>query len=291
MHGHWEDKTMHQAMAHPYKEDDRAEVASTNWEWILDNWKALGANPAKLSMGLGAYGRSFKLADRNNNGLLAPCAGPNDNGLYSGEEGEFTREPGYLAYYEICDKLNNGWTEVYNEEIQAPYAHGDGDWVGYDNERSIRYKVNMAKEYGAGGVMFWAFDIDDFKGQYCGAGRYPLINAAKDEWNKAGSGPTPTTTTSSGPNTSRHTTTQQTPPENCVEGGNYVHSSNCEKYYVCVHGNLVSKLLFIDCLRVEFRMKTRVHRDWNLIQALIHATGLLKSIVAMELAHAIQTKL
>ena len=47
---------------------------------------------------------------------------------------------------------------------KAPYAYGDGDWVGYDNERSIRYKVNMAKDYGLGAIMWWAVDIDDFKG-------------------------------------------------------------------------------------------------------------------------------
>ena len=51
-----------------------------------------------------------------------------------------------------------------------PYAHGDGDWVGYDNIDSIHYKVDMAKSYGFGGIMWWAIDIDDFRGEYCGQG-------------------------------------------------------------------------------------------------------------------------
>ena len=68
-----------------------------------------------------------------------------------------------MAYYEICEKLKNGWTEVWDEEGMVPWAHGDGDWVGYDNKDSIQYKVEMAKHYGLGGIMWWATDIDDFK--------------------------------------------------------------------------------------------------------------------------------
>ena len=29
-------------------------------------------------------------------------------------------------------------------------------------------KVKMAKDYGLGGIMNWAIDIDDFKGTFCG---------------------------------------------------------------------------------------------------------------------------
>ena len=118
------------------------------------------------SLGLGAYGRSFKLADPNNHGYRAPCQA-GWTGLYSGSAGTYTREGGYLAYYEICEKLrNNGWTEVWLEEGKVPYAYGEGDWVGYDNIESINYKVDMAKAYGLGGIMWWATDIDDFKVRY-----------------------------------------------------------------------------------------------------------------------------
>jgi len=257
MHGHWEDKTMHQAPAHAYSDDDRYDTQSTNFEWIITNWLALGADPKKLALGLPAFGRSFKLADPNNHGILAPCEGPNDNGLYSGEKGPYTREPGYLAYYEICEKLDNGWTEVWNDEIKAPYAYGDGDWVGYDNERSIRYKVNMAKDYGLGAIMWWAVDIDDFKGQFCHAGPYPLLNAAKDEWNTSGSGThttqspntsspnsTPSSTQSSteSPTPTQSTqapTTSATLPNNgCNNGALYPHASSCQKYYQCANNVL-----------------------------------------------------
>ena len=150
-------------MAHKISSDDRS-GGTTNLEWILDNWIELGADPAKLNLGLAAYGRSFKLEDPNIHGYRAPSTETwNGSGMHSGAAGRFTREAGYLAYYEICEKLKNGWTEVWLDEGKVPYAYGDGDWVGYDNVESINYKVDMAKAYGLGGIMWWATDIDDFK--------------------------------------------------------------------------------------------------------------------------------
>ena len=68
-----------------------------------------------------------------------------------------------------------GWKEEWLVEGVVPYAHGQGDWVGYDNVDSIHYKVDMAKYYGLGGIMWWAIDIDDFKGEYCGQGKFILL--------------------------------------------------------------------------------------------------------------------
>ena len=105
MHGHWEDKTGHHALAHKISGDDRL-GGTTNAEWVIDNWIALGADPAKMALGLGSYGRSFKLENPANHGYMAPTK-KGSNGLYSGSPGPCTREGGYLAYYEICDKLRN----------------------------------------------------------------------------------------------------------------------------------------------------------------------------------------
>ena len=37
-------------------------------------------------------------------------------------------------------------------------------------------QVEFAKSMGLGGIMFWALDLDDFNGQFCNQGKYPLIN-------------------------------------------------------------------------------------------------------------------
>lgn len=41
-------------------------------------------------------------------------------------------------------------------------------------------QMNWLKDEGFGGVMIWSVDMDDFRG-HCGTGKYPLINAMKQE--------------------------------------------------------------------------------------------------------------
>lgn len=138
-----------------------------------------GADPKKLSLGLAAYGRGFTLQSSSDYGYLAPAKQDPSTGLYSNAPGKYTREPGFLAYYEICEKINEGWKTVWDEEISATYAHGGDQWIGFDNEESIRYKVKymfthssalnsikvkLAKHYKLGGIMWWTLDDDDFKG-------------------------------------------------------------------------------------------------------------------------------
>lgn len=48
----------------------------------------------KINLGLATYGRSFKLADSAQTGVGAPGLGP-------GDPGNYTREPGFLAYFEV----------------------------------------------------------------------------------------------------------------------------------------------------------------------------------------------
>merc|ERR1719197_807154 len=257
MHGHWEANTGHQALAHRIQSDDRLD-GTTNLDWILNTWiTELGADPSKLHLGLAAYGRSFKLENPSNHGYQAPCKA-GWTGLYSGDAGEYTREGGYLAYYEVCQRLRNqGWTEVWLEEGQVPYAYGEGDWVGYDTVRSIDIKVNMAKDWGLGGLMWWSIDIDDFNGEFCGQGKYPLMSAAKRNWLSTGTPEVPeipdtpapgvTTTTqasSNPPNSSESNPTQKPtdPPSGggCQEGVFYPDENDCATYHQCNHGSLLT---------------------------------------------------
>lgn len=111
---------------------------------------------------MATYGRSFKLQDPNNNGLGAPANG-------KATPGNYTRESGFLSYYEICNK---GLTVVQDNPAKAPYGYKDDQWVGYDDEESLKLKVNsLIKEKNLLGAMFWALDLDDFSGTVCGQGR------------------------------------------------------------------------------------------------------------------------
>ena len=41
-------------------------------------------------------------------------------------------------------------------------------------------QVAYIREQGFGGAMFWALDLDDFKGKYCAQGTYPLLNFVRN---------------------------------------------------------------------------------------------------------------
>lgn len=63
-------------------------------------WEKLGAPKEKIIVGLATYGRSFTLASPANNGMNVPTVG-------GGKAGTFSREEGFLAYYEVVLKLLN----------------------------------------------------------------------------------------------------------------------------------------------------------------------------------------
>ena len=97
-----------------------------------------GASAKKLIMGMPLYGQSFTLSSASVNGLNAPA-------LAAGQAGAFTRQAGFLAYYEICDKIKNeDWTVSYQTEM-GPYAFKGNQWVSFDDAAVIRRKVCSCK--------------------------------------------------------------------------------------------------------------------------------------------------
>ncbi|UXI16054.1 hypothetical protein NH340_JMT01997 [Sarcoptes scabiei] len=171
-HGKWEPKTGHNAPLY-------ALSTETDWrkqltmEYGVKMWEKLGTPKEKIIVGLATYGRSFTLTSSSNNGFNAPTSG-------GGKAGEFTRESGFLAFYEICEMLKSGAKYVWDDEQKVPYAIQGDQWVGFDDERSIRGKLHWIKDQGYGGAMVWTVDMDDFKGT-CAGSKYPLIGTMAEE--------------------------------------------------------------------------------------------------------------
>ena len=69
-----------------------------NVDWTVNYYLQKGAPANKLILGIPTYGRSYTLTSADDTDLDAPADGP-------GEQGEATREKGYLAYYEV--RLNH----------------------------------------------------------------------------------------------------------------------------------------------------------------------------------------
>ena len=164
LHGNWDKITGHHtAMVG----DDKLTVPFAAQYWIEKGFPA-----SKIALGMATYGRAFALKDPKNNGLGAP-----KHDWQKPHKGQYTREAGFLAYYEICKlRLNI----VANNAVMAPYGHNGTIWVGFDDKRSLYYKITeVVRKMKLMGAMFWALDLDDFSGSQCGQGMYPLINAVK----------------------------------------------------------------------------------------------------------------
>ena len=63
-------------------------------DWAANYWVQLGVPRHKLVIGMATYGRGFTLADRDQYDVGAAIKGKSAAGTY-------TREPGFLAYYEV----------------------------------------------------------------------------------------------------------------------------------------------------------------------------------------------
>lgn len=164
LHGNWDSVTGHHTAM---SGEDKLNVPFAAQYWIDNGFPA-----EKIALGMGTYGRAFRLKDPNNHGLGAP-----KHDWQNPIKGPYTREAGFLAYYEICKM---GLNVVTDNAVKAPYGYSHTTWVGFDDPRSLYYKVKeVVEKKGLKGVMFWALDLDDFSGSQCGEGPYPLINSVK----------------------------------------------------------------------------------------------------------------
>ena len=133
-------------------------------------------------MGMPMYGQSFALTSAANNGLNSKSYG-------GGTAGEFTMARGFLAYYEICDLVQNkGWKVVHDPTgSMGSYAYKDTQWVSFDDSKMIQYKSQYVKNMGLGGAMIWALDLDDFRNK-CGCESHPLLKTINRELRGLSSG-------------------------------------------------------------------------------------------------------
>ncbi|NXR16291.1 CHIA chitinase, partial [Semnornis frantzii] len=141
-------------------------------DYAMNYWKDNGAPAEKLLVGFPTYGHNFVLQNLSDTAVGAPATGP-------GPAGPYTRQSGFLAYYEICTFLSDGATQAWDAPQDVPYAYKGSEWVGYDNIKSFNIKLDWLKKSNFGGAMVWTIDLDDFTGTFCKEGKYPLISTLK----------------------------------------------------------------------------------------------------------------
>ena len=166
-HGGWEPHTGHVSPLYPPRNTTDVDV-TLNVQFAANYWLELGCPRDKLLIGLITYGRSFTLTDPEVDGPRAPSRGP-------GTAGKFTREAGFLAYYEICEMIQGGGEVTRMEDQGVPYLVYKDQWVGYEDVTSLSEKLSFIQDGGFAGAMVWDLALDDFTGSFCNQGRYPLI--------------------------------------------------------------------------------------------------------------------
>jgi chitinase len=169
-HGVWDNKLGHNSPLHAGPADQSATEKQLNIDASVNYWIQQGAPKQKLILGMPLYGRTFMMANAQNQKPGAPITGP-------GPAGPYTRQQGMLGYNEVCVNKNQ-WRRVWDDQQKAPYAINGNQWLSYDDVESIGLKVDYANNKGLGGGMVWSIETDDFQGD-CGQGRYPLLQKIK----------------------------------------------------------------------------------------------------------------
>lgn len=95
-----------------------------------------------------------------------------------GNAGEITRQPGMLAYYEICQLIRKQkWLSGRDASGKSgPYATSRNQWVGYEDPESIAVKAKYVVNSGFGGIAAWTLDLDDFSNKCCNEA-FPLLKS------------------------------------------------------------------------------------------------------------------
>ncbi|CAG2218681.1 E3.2.1.14 [Mytilus edulis] len=278
LHGSWETKTGHQSGLFKHN-GETGDAATMNLDWAANYWVNGGMPASMINVGLAMYGRGFTLQNPGNHDLDSTSRSPSNAGPFTGEKG-------FMAYYEICELLKTGGTRHYLADQMVPYVVKGSQWIGYEDVDSIKIKVQYIKQHGFGGTMVWALDLDDFHGN-CGQGKFPLVNAIKDELKRSG-GPVikpvqqQSTPQVSSQTTTQHLTTTSTTLKpkviNTTKGvhstrqlgvpatfsckgmrdGFYPNPSSCDSYYICASG---SPFLAHCASGLQYNSKTR-YCDW-----------------------------
>lgn len=141
-------------------------------------WEEFGCPRDKLVVGTPFYGRTYTLGDPKSNDLGAYIV----KWMNGGEPGPFTNASGFMAHYEICVKLldpADGWVKRYDDIGKVPFTHKDRQWIGYEDEDSLKIKMDFIRARGYGGAMTWAIDMDDFR-NLCGKGHHSMMKVLYD---------------------------------------------------------------------------------------------------------------
>lgn len=176
----WYTNTLHYSPIFPPDGWRDMKSREENVAFAINHWLNLGAPSEKLVLGIGLYGHSFTLVDRK-------FWNVGDDSSEAGLKGEYTKTFGTMTYYEVCQLRSQGGEEHFLQDQLVPFLVHEDQWIGFENEKSVRQKVRFSKLYNLGGVSLFSVDADDFAGGFCSPSPFPLLTAVRAECSVVGS--------------------------------------------------------------------------------------------------------
>lgn len=122
---------------------------SINAKLAVNQHTEAGIPSNKIVLGVPFYGKWWNGVNNKNNGLYQ---------AYTGESGTYD-------YRIIADSMlnKNGFKSYWDSTALSPYLWNETDaqFVTYENDKSIVYKVSFVKDNQLGGIMFWQYNGDN----------------------------------------------------------------------------------------------------------------------------------
>ncbi len=121
---------------------------------VIDLFLAAGVPASKLVMGVPFYGYAWKGCTAGQDGQYQLCEG----------KGRGTWEEGALDYADLVDHVigRDGYARHWNDAAQVPYLFkpATGEFITYDDPRSLKQKARFVKARQLAGAMFWQITAD-----------------------------------------------------------------------------------------------------------------------------------
>ena len=171
MHGAFEKEIGHQAPLYANVEHDNhsAEVNEKyNVDWAVNKLIEEGVSPSKIVIGIPFYSRGWNDVeggwDVDGDGRSDGMFGTGGSGL-AGTWGAGGQSP----YFKIKElEGTSGWEKFRDETSKACWLYNPSlkQLYTYDDQTTVKQKVNYINDKGLGGAMFWEIDGDDWKNGY-----------------------------------------------------------------------------------------------------------------------------
>jgi chitinase len=146
-HGGWSPLTGHHANLYP-SSYNKSEVQRSSSRAVEEHLKA-GVPADKLVLGVPFYGRWWSEVEKTNQGLYQDSKGERGSKGFNGLEKDYINKNGFVRYWDESAKTPYLWQE------------STGTFVTYEDEESLKIKMEYIAEKGLAGAMFWQFNGDN----------------------------------------------------------------------------------------------------------------------------------